>query len=266
MEPIIDHYCSLADAVRRIASIVSTALLGHAGEPRNRVARILLARASRTLHSLELAWRAGNYEDCWVLFRALLERFFTLEELHHTDEFEEFEAWSFVQRFEARNRLMSDPEMRAKRPSEEHRVAPDERTHYSELKARAVVWRRPNPEKVARRLGMPFLYKYGYDLASAGPVHPLADDGDELPALPESAPTPTEDDCVVLRNSVLALTLLVQTTLNASTLAWNTLIYDAVDEIRRALEAKDKHRVAAVFGSIAAIDSAEGLCRPRSQG
>jgi len=85
-------------------------------------------------------------------------------------------------------------------------------------------------------MDLSFLYKYGFDFASQH-VHPMANDGQEdffnithLEPKP-NFPNPT----MVLSNSILAASLISQEALNASTLSWRRVVYDAVDGIRNFL-------------------------------
>jgi hypothetical protein len=77
---------------------------------------------------------------------------------------------------------------------------------------------------------------YGYDFASQH-VHPMANDGQEdFFTITRLEPKPDFPDwSSVLSNSVLAGSLIVQEALNASTLLWHRVVYDAMDGIRNSL-------------------------------
>ena len=101
-------------------------------------------------------------------------------------------------------------------------------------------WRRPKAEDVAKHLGMRFLYSYGYDYASTH-VHPMANDGilDFFIITKLKRAQDFPDQRVLLSNTVLTGSMIVQQALNASTLAWRVLLFDFLDELRRCLEAGD---------------------------
>ena len=81
------------------------------------------------------------------------------------------------------------------------------------------------------------LYRYGYDFASAPHVHPLAtDDQEDFFAITGLEPKPDFPDWrIVLSNSILIASMIVQEALNASSLSWRTTVYDAVDGVSKFL-------------------------------
>jgi hypothetical protein len=83
---------------------------------------------------------------------------------------------------------------------------------------------------------MHFLYKYGYDFGSTH-VHPMANDGDRDFYTITGLPIPSEypDQRVVLSNTLLVVTMIVQTGMNATTLRWRRVVYDFLDELREFL-------------------------------
>ena len=97
-------------------------------------------------------------------------------------------------------------------------------------------WRRPKAEDVAKALDLGFLYTYGYLHASAQ-VHPMADDGlQDFHLLTGAEPAPEfPDQSAVLGNTLLVNTMLLQDAMNASSMRWMALVFNALNDIREFL-------------------------------
>jgi hypothetical protein len=230
------EYYDLFGALRDFTTLLLFEFARSPSGVRDTVIRNFIARGAATLDSISRLWPQHRYGDCWALFRTLVDRLFHLHVLAERDEFELFDDWSFVKQFEARNRALSDKEFGPRLDHSAFHTTEAQKSRYKSLKAKNLVWSRPNPEHAARSLGLPFLYTFAYDFASTH-VHPMANDGEqEFLALtglkPGDAPL---DNRVVLHNSALVHTVLLQHALNSSTFRWRNLIYDFVDAARRAL-------------------------------
>ncbi len=95
-------------------------------------------------------------------------------------------------------------------------------------------WQRPKAEDAAKRMGLTILYRYGYDYASRY-VHPMADDGqDDFYTITHLEPRPNVPSAgiVVLSNSILIASMILQEGLNSSSLCWRAVVYDAIGGIR----------------------------------
>ena len=110
------------------------------------------------------------------LHRCLLDRLFHLSYLREKNEFELFEAWSFLEQYESLNRVRSDPEFGRNLDGVGFSVTTEQKERARTLSRDRPIWRRPKAEDVAKRLDMRFLYSYGYDYASRH-IHPMANDG-----------------------------------------------------------------------------------------
>ena len=96
-------------------------------------------------------------------------------------------------------------------------------------------WHRPNAEKVAKGMGLGFIYRYGYDYASRY-VHPMADEGEtDFNRLISKNDSDLLPDPTVIRNSLLAQSMLIQEGLNASSMKWRAIVYDFLDQILKYL-------------------------------
>ncbi len=229
-------YSLLVGTLRAFTGVVLLSMQQHWAHSRERVIASFIARGMVSLESIIELWRLGNFEDCWVVHRVIVERLFHLRSLAERKEFELFEEWSFVQQFEAKGRSHSDPFAQQKLKPEDRVFSKEQKDRYRELKQKDLRWSRPKANEVAKSMGLSFLYHYSYDYAS-GFVHPLAADGEyALKRLITGAKTPAEGQDVVLPNSVLAQTLLLQEGLNASAPKWRTLMFDFLDQCRTWLE------------------------------
>lgn len=223
------------------ATVILFSFAEHSKEKRDIIIRNLIARGTATLKAIQTLWKLNQYQDAWILHRSLVDRLFHLMSLSDNDAFELFEQWSFIQQYEQRNRARSDPLFKDSLNPAMFRDTPAEKERYRQLKKLNPVWERPRPEAVARKRGVHFIYKYGYDYGSAQ-VHPLADDGDvdfrRLTGL-NKYDEPI-DQRVLLTNSCLTLILLIQEALNAGTLKWRAVVYNFLDDLMALLREGSK--------------------------
>ena len=94
-----------ARAIEVLRNFTVNALLGLAEKSsdnlKNQIIMNFIARGTVCLDSIHLLWKAGNYQDCWVLRRALVDRVVHLKDLIDRDEFAEFERWSFQKQYQS---------------------------------------------------------------------------------------------------------------------------------------------------------------------
>jgi hypothetical protein len=205
-------------------------------ELRDRILHNFIARADVTMRGIIRLWELKDYQDCWALQRGMLDRLFHLRALHDRNEFELFEAWSFKKQYEAVMRLKSDSDMKDILKSVLYEPTPEQHARYSAMQKNPPEWHRPNAKDTAKAMGLSFLYKYGYDFGSRH-VHPMADDGQEdFYNITGLEPRPSAPDWrAVLSNSILAASLIVREALNASSMAWHKLVFDALNGITEFL-------------------------------
>ena len=223
-----------------------------------------LARGTVCLESIYSLWKVGNFQDCWILYRTLVDRFLHLRHLADHNEFEEFELWSFQKQFRMTDIALSDPAIRAKLSSEglkkatalhqERRVRFDREPKSS--------WKRPNAKGEAKRINFPILYRLGYDYASTE-VHPMADDGKEDFARLLGGDWESHDDnLIVLHNSFLAQVILVNTGLVASSVLWRRFVEDFYDQLLSFLETGASDYISTYIKALS-IDSILPWCEPK---
>jgi len=207
----------------------------HCQTNQERIIRNFVLRGSTILESIWCLWKIEHYQDCWVLFRCLIDRLFHLRSIAQKNDFDIFEKWSFVRLYEANHKAFSDQKMRDHVSLSDFKPTFDLKEHYNALKNENIKWSRPKAENVAKQMGMPFLYKYGYDYASTH-VHPMLTDGqDSLMSFKGVEDFHYSIPFIVLQNSVLTQLILTQEGLNASAIRWRAIVYDFLDECRKAL-------------------------------
>lgn len=255
-----DQYCEAAEALHVVAGMLLLEFARHADTDvqRDQIARNFIARADTMVRSIVTLWEMDDHADCWILHRALLDRLFHLYDLNQKNQFEVFDDWSFKTLYEAAGRLRSDPAMKGNLEGLVEALTPDLNARYQKLVKAAPGWRRPKAEHVAKAMGLTMLYRYGYDYSSRH-VHPMANDGQvdffKITGLQPQPNFGEEASIVVLSNSVLVASLILQEALNASLLAWRAVVYDAVEGVRKFLicAAPEEHlpilKVSAIFAA-----------------
>lgn len=204
---------------------------------RDIIIRNFIARTDMMERAVFNLWNLQDYQDCWILYRCLLDRFFHLSHLHENDQFELFEAWSFREQYNALNRVRSDPEFSCTPESKIYSFTLEQKERAKILSMNPPVWQRPKAEKIAKQLDMRFLYRFGYDFGSTH-VHPMANDGEQdFFTITKLEPAPEfPDQRSVLSNSLLIGTMILQEALNASLLSWRALVYNLIDDLRKFLD------------------------------
>ena len=264
------EYERAAEALHTLAPILLLEFARYADSEsiRNEIARNFIARADMTVRSVFQLWDACDYTNCWILHRGLIDRLFHIDEILQNDSFQAFDDWSFKQLYEVAERLRSDPFIGGQVDGLVQRATDEERKRYRRLVANPPIWRRPKAKDVAKRMDLDFLYSYGYDYASRF-VHPMAHDGEDDFSAMIKVEQPSElakRGIVVLSNSVLIATMIFQDALNASSLSWMAVVFDAIDGIRGFLcDAAPEHHVP--LSKIALIcDEKKPLAQPQSGG
>ena len=227
----VKDYEAAANAVERFTGALLLHLSSRELDTRHLVIRNFIARGASSLKSICHVWQLGHYQDCWILYRCLLDRLFHLKALIDSNEFELFEKWSFKEQIEANNRVISDMELKGMIEPDLFRPTRKQRERYAQLKAEGVDWHRPKAEVVAKTMDLPFLYKYGYDYASQH-IHPMANDGqhDYLRVTRQRFEMPF-DQRMILNNSLLVQIILTQEGLNASRLEWQRLVLNFLTDL-----------------------------------
>jgi hypothetical protein len=204
---------------------------------RDQIARNFIARADTMVRGIFRLWEISDQSDCWILHRGLLDRLFHLYDLNQKDQFDVFNDWSFKMLYEAAGRLRSDPDLKGQIDGLVEELTQERKSRYRRLVKNPPDWRRPKAEDAAKGMGLTFLYRYGYDYASRH-VHPMANDGqDDFYTITRLEPRPDipAASIVVVSNSILVASMILQEALNASSLLWMAVVYNAIDGVRNFL-------------------------------
>ena len=231
---------------------------------RDTVSGNFVARGMVCLESIFRCWLQGAEQDAWILHRSLLDRLFHLHSLADRNDFAAFDDFSFLALYEARHRLLSDPTMRHKAPKSLKKLQSADRKRYGQLVAAGLKWCRPKAEEVAKGMTLGFLYRFGYDYASTH-VHPTSLDGEaDFLRLTSPAPVIPLPDTTVVRNSILAQTMLTREALNTSTMQWRTIIYNFLGQVLGFL-GDGNAEYKATFLKIGRAGPDFALCKPSGE-
>lgn len=238
----IEEYHDIKDALVTMCGIL---LFEFAKAPeldiKDTVLRNFLAKTSMSLKGVFALWEIENYQDCCAIYRAQMDRFFHLEHIVKHNEFELFNDWSIYKQVQANNLAKSDKRFPIEQTSQVY--------FFNEFLAEKVKvvqkikpkWKRPKAENVAKDIGMDFLYKFGYDLASMH-VHPMSNDGQQdyytITGIESSDKFPSQ--IAVIHNSILTTTMIAQNVFNYSSFKWRNIIFDFIEHIRNAICTGDK--------------------------
>lgn len=243
----LEQYAQAADALHVLSGMLLFEFARHSATEvtRDQIVRNFIARADTMVRGIFRLWEIKDYGDCWIIHRALLDRLFHLHVLKDNDQFDLFDDWSFKMQYEAANRVRSDSTLAGQLKGLVDDLTTVQKARYQRLVKNHPAWRRPKAEDAAKAMDLMFLYRYGYDYASQH-VHPMANDGQEdFFNITRLEPKPDFPDWgIVLSNSILVASLIVQEALDASTLSWCRVVYDAVGGVRNfLLSASPEHHL-----------------------
>ena len=228
-----------------------------------------IARGSVCLDSIHMLWKSGNYQDCWILHRGLVDRLIHLRSLIDHDEFEEFERWSFQRQYQSTNAALSDQSITGKMTPEaltEAKRQQNERRPRFRQEPKSN-WRRPDAKEAAKNMNLQAIYSLGYNPAS-GEVHPMADDGKE--ELHDLLGIPLEtygDNRTVMHNSTVTQFLIVQYGIGGCELLWREFVSDYLEHWFSFMEHGSKEELAKALRVLAlGKDPNISWCEPHLDG
>jgi len=261
-----ESFSQALETLRIFCGMVLLEFARNAGGLRDRIIKGFIARGMTCTDSIFTIWQHGSDEDAWILHRSLLDRLFHLHYIVLENNFTAFEEYTFVKNFEARRKLLSEKEMlnkfSKKQSNDLKELLKLQEPRYLEMKNHQPRWHRPNAEKVARSMGLGFLYRYGYDYASRY-VHPMADEGEpDFSRLISKSDSDSLPDPTVIRNSLLAQSMLIQEGLNASTMKWRAIVYNYLDQFRTFLVDKNNLEFGNTLYKIGKNWPGFTLCKP----
>jgi hypothetical protein len=224
-----EEYRELIRTLHAFTAIVLFGLLDDSAELRDQIIRTFIARGMTLVESIEALWNMQHFQDCYALYRCLLDRLFHLHVLDRDDSFEHFDNWCFLKQFDSANYARSHQGFKGR--SDIHVFSAAEKARRKALIRKGVpAWCRPDPCETSKDMGLVELYHLGYAHASQH-VHPMANDGQEdFERMTMLRTEPRFDQRSVLSNSILIQLLLTRNGLTSSTFEWRRLIGTFLDE------------------------------------
>jgi hypothetical protein len=258
----LEEYRLAAESFARLSGRLLFGFARHPLDVKNRILQNFLARTITMVRSVMALWEMGNSQDCWVIHRCIVDRYFHLVSLGKTASYQTFDDWSFMKQFDAQNRVRSDPSCQGILTSPLFTPTPEQRTRYASLAKSPPQWRRPKAEDVAKELNLQFLYTYSFDYASCH-VHPMANDGaEDFFTITKLEPKPNFPSQIsVLHNSLLVGCLLINEVLNQSDFKWRADVYDFYHHLARHLDDGSSDYVT-TMRKIASLGPEVALCEP----
>lgn len=236
-----DYYESISTSIN-YTKILLLEFAKYSKSRKDKIVYKFIAKSTGLLESILILWEQKHFHECWILFRSLVDRIIHLWYLNKQDDFEVFQDWTFIQKFEANNKLKSDKQFNEKVESKEFALSGELLERYKRLKSAGITWNRPRAEQVAKEKKLSFIYKYGYDFASTK-VHPMSDEGiqdlNRLTGL-EWDNMQFDNPFVILNNTIAIYNLLLEESMNISDLKWRTVMYNFTKEIMDFLKSNSK--------------------------
>jgi hypothetical protein len=261
----LEAYREAAEALYAVSGMVLFSFARYHCDTKNIIIRNFVARSAITLRGVFALWDVSDFQNAWVVHRALIDRMFHIHSLGVNDEFSKFDDWSFFEQYKAQNRVKSDDLFKHQAVGWLYELSDEQKKRIRELEKNKPSWKRPKAESVAKDMGMDFLYKYGYDYASMH-VHPMANDGQEdFYTITKLEPAPKfPSNISVITNTILASSMILQDALNHSSFRWRSVLWDFLAEVRKMLGSNDdSYQV--TFLKLVQLFESSGLSEPNSK-
>lgn len=200
--------------------------------PEARIIANVIARAIRTTSSIVVLCDNHDVQSAWVLHRTLAERLFHLAHLSATKSYAEFENWSFFEQAKRQVKSVNDPLFRDRTTGAEYQITEEQRARFTEMLKQPPKWRRAKAEDISKQLGYKFIYDYAYDYASML-IHPMANDGEMDLLMSTRADDYSQAKKLVISNSLLVQSLILQEAMNSPTLNWAAIAYEMIAAVLR---------------------------------
>lgn len=259
---IIESYRNAADALYAVSGMVLLSFARNDCDTKNIIIRNFVARSAMTLKSIFTLWDNNDFHNAWVIHRALIDRMFHLHSIGNNDEFLAFDDWSFFEQYKAQNRVKSDELFKNQANGGIYDLSDVQKVRIRDLEKKKPNWKRPKAETVAKKMGMEFLYKYGYYYGSMH-VHSMANDGDQdfytITKLDPALRFPSH--IAVISNTILASSMILQDAINHSDFKWRKVLWDFIDELREVL-VNGSPSYQQSFIKLAHLFKEQGICEP----
>jgi hypothetical protein len=202
-----------------------------------------LAKSFTLLESIQKLYRQELFNEGWILFRSLLDRLIYIYHLSENDLYDNFEDWTYLQKFKLRNDIRADERFKRVLKDPFFNINREESNKNKELKKKEIKWNKPEPRVILKKYGLDFLYKFGYYIASMH-THPMATDGEaEFHKLTGLEPNPYKDfdHTTLIKNSILINTLIQQVIFNNLDFRFRGLVYSFLEETRKNINSEQNN-------------------------
>jgi len=218
--------------------IITTTLLYQTGNKlsgdKNTYVTNSIAKAQSLVKSIELTYSGELYNESWILYRCLLDRYLYLRYLAKNKLHEDFKNWSFTKGYEYLQNAKSEESTENVKRDPRFRFSKEQSKTYSEVKKQSSKFPKPDPKSEFKEEGLNFLYKLGYDYASMR-VHPMFEDGDEeYYRITKVEPNPYSDFSheKLITNTYLVASMIIQESLNQIDLNTISIVYEYLENLR----------------------------------
>lgn len=193
-----------------------------------------IAKVQTLVKSIELVNKEGLYNEGWILFRCLLDRYIHLIYLSRNELHKEFKDWSMIEGYEYMQNAKSEELFPDIKNDPRFKFTKEQSKSYFEEKKRINKFRKPDPKAELKSNGLNFLYKLAYDYASMR-VHPMYEDGDEeYYRITKVTPNPyiNFNHLELITNTYLVASMILQEGLNQIDLKTHAIVYDYLKGLR----------------------------------
>ncbi len=205
---------------------------------KNLYLRNSIAKTQSLVLSIELTYNNKLYNEGWILFRCLLDRYIHLIYLSKNNLHKEFKDWSFIEGYEYLQNAKSEELFKSVKKDPRFKFTKTQSENYFHNKKQSNNYKKPDPKIELKGDGLNFLYKLGYDYASMR-VHPMYEDGDEeYYRITKIQPNPYADfdHLELIPNTYLIASMILQESLNQIELKTIAVVYEYLSALRENLD------------------------------
>jgi hypothetical protein len=231
---------AMKESLSQLVNYIIVELMAKADNKKVQLFMYSLARAVVQIDSIFTLYEKGYGSDSLILFRTQIERLLTLHYVIDNDSINEYDDYSFVQNFEARNNVKSDSKRNETLNQEFWRESKSRIERYQRLKKKGKFWERPKAyqlEEISKNHGIHELYKYGYNNAS-GEVHPLASDGfEELSLVSGIKPKNHQelDSRPIINNALVVFLAIVDLAIDEMGYGWRMEVFNFLKSYQQSI-------------------------------
>ena len=193
-----------------------------------------IAKSQSLVNSIELTFNNELYNESWILFRCLLDRYLYLRYLEKNELHKTFKEWSYAKGYEYLQNAKSEESTDNLKNDPRFRFSKEQSMNYSVIKKQSNRFYKPDPKTEFKDEGLNFIYKLGYDYASMR-VHPMFEDGDEeYYRITKVEPNPyiEFDHKELITNTYLVASMIIQESLNQIDLKTINVVYEYLEKLR----------------------------------